>query len=48
MDDVLYDYDWRVRMGRTHELTGHDLDELRSRCGNADGEWKRGRWIPRR
>ena len=39
MDDVLYDYDWRVRMAGLTELTGHDLDELRRRWWNAGGEW---------
>lgn len=39
MDDVLYDYDWRVRMAGLSELTGHDLDELRRRWWNASGEW---------
>lgn len=28
MDDVLYDYDWRKRMGRLTELTGLTLEEL--------------------
>ena len=40
MDDVLYDYDWRARMAGVTELSGHDLDELRRRWWNADGEWK--------
>src|SRR4051794_27932605 len=39
MDDVLYDYDWRVRMEGLTALTGHDLTELRRRWWNADGEW---------
>lgn len=39
MDDVLYDYDWRVRMAGLTELTGYDLDELRRRWWNASGEW---------
>ena len=39
MDDVLYDYDWRVRMAGLTELTGHSLDELRQRWWNDSGEW---------
>lgn len=39
MDDVLYDYDWRVRMAGLTEITGHDLGELRRRWWNDRGEW---------
>jgi HAD superfamily hydrolase (TIGR01509 family) len=39
MDDVLYDYDWRVRMAGLTEITGHDLAELRRRWWNDRGEW---------
>ncbi len=39
MDDVLYDYDWRVRMTGLSELTGHDLAELRRRWWHDEGEW---------
>lgn len=39
MDDVLFDYDWRVRMNGLTELTGHDLPELRERWWHDDGEW---------
>lgn len=39
MDDVLYDYDWRVRMAGMTELTGLPLDELRRRWWHDDGEW---------
>ncbi|MEP6477774.1 MAG: HAD-IA family hydrolase [Rhodoglobus sp.] len=39
MDDVLYDYDWRVRMAGMTELTGHSLEELRRRWWNDRGEW---------
>ncbi|MES1212673.1 MAG: HAD-IA family hydrolase [Leifsonia sp.] len=39
MDDVLYDYDWRVRMTGLTELTGHDVAELRRRWWHDDGEW---------
>jgi putative hydrolase of the HAD superfamily len=39
MDDVLYDYDWRVRMEGLTAITGHDLAELRRRWWNDDGEW---------
>lgn len=39
MDDVLYDYDWRVRMQGLTALTGHDLAELRRRWWNDHGEW---------
>ena len=40
MDDVLYRYDWRVRMAGMTELTGLPLEELRKRWWNDDGEWK--------
>jgi len=40
MDDVLYDYDWRVRMAGMSELTGLDLAELRRRWWHDEGEWK--------
>lgn len=40
MDDVLYRYDWRARMAGMTALTGHDLDELRRRWWNDDGEWR--------
>ncbi|MEO6116776.1 MAG: HAD-IA family hydrolase [Pseudolysinimonas sp.] len=39
MDDVLFDYDWRVRMTGLTELTGHDVSELRRRWWHDDGEW---------
>jgi putative hydrolase of the HAD superfamily len=39
MDDVLYDYDWRVRMRGLTALTGHDVSELRRRWWNDEGEW---------
>lgn len=39
MDDVLYDYDWRVRMAGMTELTGLSLEELRRRWWNDRGEW---------
>ncbi len=39
MDDVLYDYDWRVRMAGMTELTGMSLDELRRRWWHDRGEW---------
>ena len=39
MDDVLYDYDWRVRMTGLSELTGLDFPELRRRWWHDDGEW---------
>lgn len=39
MDDVLYDYDWRIRMAGLTALTGHDLPELRRRWWNERGEW---------
>jgi putative hydrolase of the HAD superfamily len=39
MDDVLYRYDWRVRMALLGELTGHDLAELRRRWWHDRGEW---------
>src|SRR4051794_33671676 len=39
MDDVLYDYDWRVRMTGLTELTGYDVAELRRRWWHDEGEW---------
>ena len=39
MDDVLYDYDWRVRMAGMTELTGISLSELRELWWHDDGEW---------
>lgn len=39
MDDVLYDYDWRVRMAGMTAMTGLDLAELRRRWWNDAGEW---------
>jgi putative hydrolase of the HAD superfamily len=39
MDDVLYDYDWRVRMAGMTELTGLSLEELRDRWWHESGEW---------
>jgi putative hydrolase of the HAD superfamily len=39
MDDVLYDYDWRVRMNGLSALTGYDFAELRSRWWHDEGEW---------
>jgi glucose-1-phosphatase len=46
MDDVLYDYDWRIRMRGLTELTGHDIAELRRRWWHDDGEWaaEAGHW----
>ncbi len=39
MDNVLYEYDWRHRMAAMTELTGLDLDQLRERWWNDEGEW---------
>jgi len=39
MDDVLYDYDWRIRMAGLTALTGMELAELRRRWWHEDGEW---------
>ena len=39
MDDVLYDYDWRIRMNGLTELTGMDFPELRRRWWHDEGEW---------
>jgi putative hydrolase of the HAD superfamily len=39
MDDVLYDYDWRVRMAGMSQLTGLEFAELRRRWWHAEGEW---------
>ena len=46
MDDVLYDYDWRIRMTGLTELTGHDFAELRRRWWHDQGEWaaEAGHW----
>ncbi len=46
MDDVLYDYDWRIRMSGLTELTGWDFPELRRRWWHDEGEWaaEAGRW----
>jgi putative hydrolase of the HAD superfamily len=46
MDDVLYDYDWRIRMTGLTELTGHDFAELRRRWWHDSGEWaaEAGHW----
>jgi glucose-1-phosphatase len=38
MDDVLYGYDWRVRMAGLTELTGLPLEELRRRWWHGEGE----------
>ncbi len=39
MDDVLFDYDWRVRMTGLTALTGFDFVELRRRWWHDEGEW---------
>ncbi len=39
MDNVLYDYDWRIRMAGLTELTGIELPELRRRWWHDGGEW---------
>lgn len=39
MDDVLYDYDYRVRMAGLTAITGYDMDELRRRWWHDYGEW---------
>ena len=39
MDDVLFDYDWRVRMTGLTALTGFDFPELRRRWWHDEGEW---------
>ncbi len=39
MDNVLYDYNWRIRMDGLTELTGHDFHELRRRWWHDRGEW---------
>ena len=40
MDNVLYDYHWRIRMESLTELTGHDFHDLRARWWHDEGEWK--------
>ncbi len=46
MDDVLYDYDWRIRMTGLTELTGLNFAELRRRWWHDGGEWaaEAGHW----
>ncbi|HEV7564593.1 MAG TPA: hydrolase, partial [Microbacteriaceae bacterium] len=39
MDNVLYEYNWRVRMAAMTEHTGLDLARLRELWWNDDGEW---------
>ncbi len=39
MDDVLFDYDWRVRMDGLSALTGLEFPELRTRWWHDTGEW---------
>jgi putative hydrolase of the HAD superfamily len=39
MDDVLYSYNWRVRMEGMTAMTGFELDELRRRWWHDEGEW---------
>ncbi|CAN5412480.1 HAD-IA family hydrolase [soil metagenome] len=39
MDDVLFDYDWRVRMTGLTALTGLEFPELRKRWWHDEGEW---------
>lgn len=39
MDDVLYDYDWRMRMAGMTELTGLSLSRMRELWWNEEGEW---------
>jgi len=39
MDDVLYDYDWRIRMEGMTAMTGLTLQEMRQRWWNDQGEW---------
>jgi glucose-1-phosphatase len=39
MDDVLYRYDWRVRMAGMTALTGLSLEELRRLWWHDEGEW---------
>ena len=39
MDDVLYDYDWRVRMAGMTELTGLSLADMRRLWWHNEGEW---------
>lgn len=46
MDEVLYSYDWRVRMAGLTRLTGLTVAQLRERWWHNDGEWaaEAGRW----
>jgi putative hydrolase of the HAD superfamily len=39
MDDVLYDYDWRVRMAGMTKATGLSIDEMRRLWWHDEGEW---------
>jgi putative hydrolase of the HAD superfamily len=40
MDNVLYDYDWRVRMRGMTEITGLSTDEMRERWWLTGREWE--------
>lgn len=46
MDNVLYDYNWRIRMHGLTDLTGWDFHELRRRWWHTDGEWRAEAGIP--
>ena len=46
MDNVLYDYQWRIRMHGLEELTGLDFHELRRRWWNDEGEWLAEKGVP--
>ena len=46
MDNVLYDYHWRVRMHGLTDVTGWDFHELRRRWWHDEGEWKAERGDP--
>lgn len=46
MDNVLYDYHWRVRMDGLSALTGHGFHELRRRWWHDEGEWLAEKGVP--
>lgn len=46
MDNVLYDYNWRIRMDLLSAETGHGFHELRRRWWHDAGEWAAERGDP--
>jgi glucose-1-phosphatase len=46
MDNVLYEYNWRVRMHGLSDATGLEFHELRRRWWHTEGEWLAEKGIP--